>query len=308
MCHRSRSHRYLVTVAVGLLVCRFPLFAADPPTTTDESAQLLQRHKITPDTAGISAYLRGLQPSKGEQQRIAALIVRLDGKNFADREAASRKLVQLGKRARPALQQAAKTGSIEVKQRAKSILAIKDKRTEQLMSAVFVTIEKRRPTGVIELLIKTVPLCDREHLRLSLVRALSASARPRDEEALTATLKNGTPEQQGAAVFALESVLGAKSIELLRRTSKDATGFVQLCATEALAKHAPRQCLPVLVELLNSDEPRVRIRSGLMLRKLTGKRFGFIGGSDDSKIRAVGVKKWREWVSASGTTATLNTP
>lgn len=308
MGRRSRTHRYLVTVAVGLLACRFPLVAADPPTVAEESAELLQRHEITPDAAGISAYLRGLQPSKGEQQRIAALIVRLDGKDFADREAASRELVRLGKRARAVLQQAAKTGSIEVKQRAKSILAIKDRRTEQLMSAVFVTIEKRRPTGLTELLLKTVPLCDREHLRLALVRALSASARQSDVQTFKATLKSGTPEQQGAAILALESVLGVKSIELLRRTSKNTTGFVRLCATEALARHAPRQSLPVLVELLKSDEPRVRIRSCLMLRKLTGKRFGFIGGSDDPKIRMVGVKKWREWATESGRTATLQTP
>jgi hypothetical protein len=178
----------------------------------EESAQLLKRHEITPDTAGISTYLRGSQPSKGEQQRIAALIVRLDGKDFADREAASRELVRLGKRTRAALQQAAKIGSIEVKQRASSILALKDNRTERLMLAVFVTIEKRRPTGLTELLLKTVPLCDREHLRLSLVRTLSASARQSDEETLTAILKSGTQEQQGAAVLALESVLGEKSI------------------------------------------------------------------------------------------------
>jgi RNA polymerase sigma factor (sigma-70 family) len=78
--------------------------------------------RLVQDPAAALALLKERFKPPAPVPGVAALIEQLDAEAFADREAASRKLTELGWRAEWALRRAARTASLEVRRRAEKIL------------------------------------------------------------------------------------------------------------------------------------------------------------------------------------------
>jgi hypothetical protein len=82
---------------------------------------------------------------------------------------------------------------------------------------------------------------------------------------------------------------------------------VKLAAARGLADLGERQALPVLVALLESENPRVRQYSHETLRALSPQPIAFASEAPLEE-RAKTVAQWKEWLDKEGEKATLKTP
>jgi len=217
--------------------------------------------------------------------------------------------MKLGKTIERELIDAIDSSDPEIRYRAKMILRRIEDSDDDLTLAVLRVIKRDRLPGGVDVLLRIIPRCKGEYLRSAVAEALSASARVEDAGCLKAAIKSGPGEVRAAAIIALESAVGSQAIELLRRYAGDETDLlVRLSAIQGLSNHSPRECLNLLADLLESDDVMVRIRSAVTLRRLTGKRFGFVGGYDTPEFRENAVQRWRNWIHEHGTTVDVRLP
>ncbi|MCE9547324.1 MAG: hypothetical protein K8T25_17770 [Planctomycetia bacterium] len=311
-CRLGRSATMLVMLGAAPLLALLTFIAAATPARAAEETEnpdvvLLRRHGVSADGRGIAVYLGNLIPDAKSQERIAQLIAQLDSEDFAVREAATRDLSGIGA-ARQALVAATRDPSPEVSYRARRILANTDSEQEGLLLAALRTIQKQKLTGMAPQLIRLMPMFPKEYLQRSLIESLAVSAGPEDVPLLQTSIQSNRAEIRTGAIVALERVSGEGAIESLRpllRADDDAT---RLAACEALVNRLSRECLPVLLALLESDQPQVRVLSDRILRGLTGQKFGYLGGNLDASARAAIVSKWQQWAEGPGRTAALHVP
>jgi hypothetical protein len=81
--------------------------------------------------------------------------------------------------------------------------------------------------------------------------------------------------------------------------SRDQTGHT--------AGRDDRASLPVLVNLLESNDATIRARSVAVLRAMTGQKIEFLP-YDEPADRATGRKQWEQWVASVGAKAKLTYP
>ncbi len=263
---------------------------------------------IAPSADGIFQFLRNLHPGEDLHGHIRLLVQQLGSDAFQERELATVKLTALGAGARKELTQAVEGNDPEIRYRAKAILKRTSEDHNAVMLAAFEVIKQKQLSGGANVVLKSIPICQQEFLRVAAAEALSATVRQDDLELLESASGNGPVEVRAAAIVALERAAGVQSLGLLRVYLRDDGDLVQLAAARAVAMHAPREYLTVLVDLLESDQVKVRIRSAATLRRLTGERFGFVGGYEHPKFRQEAVDRWRSWLAEYGATATLRTP
>jgi hypothetical protein len=284
-----------------VLAVALPAFAED-----SGSVVLLKAYGIAPTVAGIAEYFDEFQPGAVSKARIERLIAALGSESFQERAAAERELLRVAHAAQDELTVASQSTDAEVRGRAKRVLARGDAVRGQLTLAVLEVMRKKRLHVGVDHLLEMIASPVREPMRIELVSTLAVAARQADEKRLRSAIEKGPTESRAAAVIALEASLREKSIPELEKRLEDNDDLVRVAAATALSHHRPRKCLTHFVKLLDSDVPKVRIRGCQMLRRLTGERFGFAGGSDNADSRAPAAKRWREWVETEGPAAQLN--
>ena len=82
---------------------------------------------------------------------------------------------------------------------------------------------------------------------------------------------------------------------------------VRIAAARMLADLGDRAALPVLIELLTSDDIDLRIAGVRTLRGLTGKKFKFVA-YDTPAARQKAVAAWKAWLAGEGAEAELHFP
>jgi hypothetical protein len=251
----------------------------DPlPPQAQADVQTLKDAGIRPDDAGLREYLRSLNPSAEVRREIGVLIGELGSEDFAQREAASRRLTALAGMARPELEQASRDKDQEVARRAKDLLAkaAEADHGDEVQLAALREVSRRKTQGIVPLLLETLPRLRRFDLRQAAGRALAATARPEDAEGLRRALGPGD-----------ESVCLAAAVVLLDR--------------------GDRRALTALGRLLDSEDLPTRNRAGRVLRAVTGRDVGFVAYAAP-KVRTQAVARWREWIDQDGPTARLSLP
>src|SRR5437660_2045824 len=81
---------------LALLLAAPPLAAADKDTGRDEDERLVKDARVATDADGLLAFFRQRTLSATDQRTIARLVRQLGSRSYAQREAASRRLVQWG--------------------------------------------------------------------------------------------------------------------------------------------------------------------------------------------------------------------
>ncbi|HUG91599.1 MAG TPA: HEAT repeat domain-containing protein [Planctomycetaceae bacterium] len=268
---------------------------------------LLRERGVVPTAEGVIAYLRSLHPSETEYDEHLRLIEQLGNADFAEREAASKSLAALSAPPVAALTAAAASDDPEVRWRARKILALSDR--SAVLFAVLRAMELQAVEGAVPEILSAVPLCERPHLKAAARDALRAVARPADADVLRRALGDAHVEVRAAAALALGTVLGraaAVELALLLDEPRQAEP-VRLAAARALADLGDRRALPVLIDLLSSEDLSIRLAAGLTLRGLTGEHFQFVA-YDSPDVRAAAIEHWRVWLRTRGETAPLRFP
>jgi len=303
------SHRtglWLPTRSVILLVGTWILGVGmlpgqESPLTPEQ--ELLKKHQIKTDSAGLLKHLRGLNGQKQIQQ----LIRQLGSDSFDEREAATEKLGLLGVTAIAELTQAAQNGEAEVKRRAEQALESIESDGKPVLVAVLRLVREARPMGVVAELLSLLPAVPDDALKRAVRETILSSARAEDAALLRQATLKGASEVRATALLALEKVLGREAVPLLRERLKDPEELVRLASARALVEHQPQETLEVLVLLLEANNVRVRMESDRILRGLTGQQFGYFASGEAAERKAA-VESWRDWVRQNGKTAKLRLP
>jgi hypothetical protein len=261
---------------------------------------------LAPTAASLGEYLSALQPSPDREQNARALIERLGAESFAVREQATRELTrQTG--IKPLLEEAIAGDDFEVRWRAKKILGQSDQQSRLVLGTVLAVIHERKLGGLVAPLLAIAPHCDDDSLRAQLRRALIASAGPPDVPSLHQNLESADSQNRALALIALAAVSADDASRAALGLLDDSSPQVQAAAARVLANRGRRECLPVLVKLLESPDKDVRVAAIRTLRPLIGEHFGYTA-YDSAERRVAAVVKWQSWLADSRGTANLRFP
>ncbi|MCE9556541.1 MAG: PQQ-binding-like beta-propeller repeat protein, partial [Planctomycetes bacterium] len=159
--------------------------------------------------------------------------------------------------------------------------------TSTLLSAAQIAREEYLVEQVSDLLRKQVTPADITKLQV---------AAGRDE----ATVRR-------VAIAGLAKITTDEARSTLARSLQDAEPLVRLSAAWELANRGDRASLPTLVELLKSDQSRIRNRAFLALRESTGQTLKYLPQAD-SKERETAIVAWKQWLDGPGASAKLRFP
>lgn len=277
------------------------------PEVVKQLKSTLKNSGIEPTYEGISQYLHDLHPDEETTRRVQRLIQTLGNDDFYQREAAMRELLRMPVRSPDLFKKAIEAGDAEIRWRARQVLKQGSNKTEELLHAAFQVIRDERMAGLLSPVLDALPYCSQDYIREEAVRTLKTIAQPEDAETLETALEHSEPEIRQVAIQTLEYLQGEGADEELLPFLKSENDAIKLTAARALCNHGNREPLPILVDLLASDDLQVRAGASDTLRLLTGEKFAFVAYDKASK-RAAARNKWVNWVADNGETAKLNFP
>ncbi|MEQ8785452.1 MAG: hypothetical protein RIC55_04105 [Pirellulaceae bacterium] len=281
-----------------------PATAEQVESSLDEELQLLRRNGVAADTESILGFLRRQQPSAAQQREIDALIKQLSSAKFAEREAATRKLAQLGPAARAGLVEMAQSKDLEAAFRSKRILQQLESdqhARDAMMLAALQILKQREQSESAPVLLRTLPLLEDVHMRGLASEAIWACTEATHAALLREGLADEDQQVQAAALVALELALGDEAVATIAPYLKDDSAVLRLAAARALADLRPRECIAALVELTAVQRDGIDWQADALLQMLSGKRM--VVSSEATLAEA-----WRAWSQREAPTAALRIP
>lgn len=265
------------------------VFADDSATSLlNEQKQVLARHGVASDVAGLADFLNSQRPNAKREAEISRLVEHLADPEFQTREAAAQRLKSFGEAARAALGEASKSPDAEVVWRANNILRDLDSGTEtqqrrEVLYAALVVLKHHRAPAAADATLATLPACDTPDVYDAACEALWASVDPSLTDLLRAACKNKNLSVSAAAIVALEIAAGDAAIDIIEPYLASKTPQLQLAAARALIDSQPQAAARVLIELAASPDTEIALQAESLLAAQTGNP---IGETD--------WKKWRE--------------
>ena len=181
-------------------------------------------------------------------------------------------------------------------------------RRGDIISSALSTIKLKKAPGQAAAVLGLAPLLDQDYLLLSAAQALDATAQPdKDVERLKQAVAGETPAAQAMAAGALAKAAPQEAKEMLSKLLTAPDDRVKLAAARALVNLGERGPLPVFLQLLESENPRMRAHSHQSLRALTGQTIAFSSDAVPEE-RAKGVAAWKTWLDKEGAAAKLSIP
>ena len=270
--------------------------------------KILLEKNIKPTSEGLKEYFQQMHPSPEQKKRTAELLKQLGtSDSFAAREDAMAKLLVMPKLPSEALIEASEGPDPEIRWRAKKILQLGKPEADRVFYAALRTIEEKELQGIVDELIRVVPLCDQEHLRFAIRQAIQASASKADSALLKSSLDSENHQIRLAAIASIGKVEKENAGPVLLPFLQDKNEQIQLATARALANVGNRKSLSSLIKLCGSTNPNIRSISSLTLRQLTDESFGFIAYSKPDDRKAA-LEKWKTWLADKGSTAKLKFP
>ncbi len=284
-----------------------PTQKKSPAVETDSSVIMLQRYGVASDQKSLRKYLKSMLPDSDAQKSQARLIRQLGHDDYHKREAAMKALLKMPVISAELLQEAVAGPDAEIRWRAGRILLTANRRSSEILYAVYSVIAKKKLTGMVSEILLTMPLCSEELLIQAADRALEASATRDDAKLLSSRLDDKSKPIRLAVIRAYSQALGNEADAELNRLLKDQDDVIKAEAARGLLTHSNREALPVLVQLLSSADLKTRVRAVKYLRAASGKRYGFMAYETPNNRKSATLK-WREWVAGNGQTAKLKLP
>lgn len=296
--------------AVGCCAMLALLLGADEastPAVVSPQVQVLQRYELQPTAESLTVYFDSMVPSEERLAELQRLIDELGSENFTVREKAMKTLLRQPAGLQQVLVEATQDTDPEIRWRSRQVLEQTRLEGRSLLFAALSTIREEKLPGLAASLLKSLPLCDEEHLRTALRRALVATAQPADLPFLREGLKHADPQYRIAVLVAIAAIDPTVSVELARELSADPSPLVRVTAARTLAAADQRESLKLLVELLSSDELNVRLEAIRTLRGYTGQSHSFTPYAP-AEERTASINTWNAWLANEGATAKLRHP
>ncbi|MCI0460552.1 MAG: PQQ-binding-like beta-propeller repeat protein [Gemmataceae bacterium] len=179
------------------------------PENGDE--KFLREAGIATDSAGLINFFHQRSLKEADRRSLEDLVHNLDSRVYREREAAKRDLIARGSLALPYLNQALKTGSLEMQRRAQECIKLikSGPGPEQPAAAARLLAarpfkEPRQARDAIEALMDFLPAVDDEWLEEEVLNSLAALAERQEQMDLIRTaLQDKAPQRRGAAGYVL---------------------------------------------------------------------------------------------------------
>jgi hypothetical protein len=260
-----------------------------------------------PSGEGARQFLRSLLPNQESRIKAEKLLVELDATDYYLREAATKKLLAMPNLPFALLNQAAESGGIEVRWRARHVLEYSHESSSRLLLASLKIITQDPPPRATPDVLAIIPYCRASYVISTAHDALRSVVGKDDEPLLTQRLAHSNPKVRVAAIVGITQILRKNAIVHLQPLLDDVVDDVSLAASRALANAGDRRSLKCLLRLLDSADSQVRAESAIILRMLTAKNFGYVA-YETTANRQAAIGLWREWMDGEGATSTLHYP
>jgi len=228
--------------------------AADTEGEAEADEEILRRVGLPADGPGLLALFRKRTPDAEAQTRIRSLIAQLGSASFAEREEASEELAACGVAAVGLLRQATHHEDLEIRRRAKDVLAIleqNDLPTDVLTAALHV-LGRRKPAQLAEVLLDYAPHATDAEITEELCLALaSVAVRGGDADPhLVRALTDPSAIKRALAGAALGRSGCRTQLSAVHRLLRDPHLQVRRRVALALLEARDKAAVPVLIELL----------------------------------------------------------
>jgi len=260
-----------------------------------------------PTGEGARKYLRSLVPNQQTRNVAGKLLADLDSAEYHRREAATQRLLTMPNLPFALLNQAAESGSFEVRWRASHVLEHSQEKSGRLLLASLKIIEQDPPTQATADILRVVPYCRQQYVISAVHAALRSVATEDDLPVFAERLADPNAKVRLAAIVGIAQLTRGDAAARLRPLLDDADDEVSLAAARALANAGDHSCLECLLRLLDSTDSRVRAESASILRALTHESFQFIP-YESVEHRRSAVARWKQWIAQEGTSAKLHYP
>ncbi|MEK6235367.1 MAG: HEAT repeat domain-containing protein [Planctomycetales bacterium] len=237
-----------------------------------------------------------------------ALIARLGEDSFRIREDAAERLLAMPLPPIPALEKAAKSADLEVRTRARRLLNSSGKAAQARLNALLEQVRLKRIKGLCKEILTLYSYMGESDRDTTFGQALMNTVEKSDEPCLTRNLKSEHASIRAAAATALSMLeCEPETVAALGRLASDPDVSVKLAAAESLAQMKSPACLPLLVDLLNSPDPKLRTTAAISLQTVSGRKFGFFQAADAREREAV-IQQWRGWIVQNKQSARIRRP
>ncbi|MCH7989483.1 MAG: PQQ-binding-like beta-propeller repeat protein, partial [Planctomycetes bacterium] len=177
----------------------------------------------------------------------------------------------------------------------------------RILHAALTEVRETKQRGVVGSVLRVIPLTSDRYLLRAAQQTITAVAERDDRKTIEEALQNKNAQVRIAAISGISGTFGEQASLLYEKMISDEDDGVRLTATLALANRGSRIALPVLGDLLESEDYRIRAQSAQALRTFTGQWFSFTS-YNSPEVRAEAVKAWKTWIEAEGQTAELHFP
>lgn len=307
----------LYGIAIGWLVLNWPnavsaqaIKPAKPPGpdtarkdsadfSTDGQDALIQNltiEHIGATSDGILAFLATLQDDDSHDEEISRFIKDLESDRYQTRKFARDQLKKLGRIAIPQLEEALKSDLAEVRLSARAIIEASQRDYNSILYSCYRRLIHLKASGAVRPIAMSAKLATSDYAWKQAILATRRLARSEDVKFLRKSLTGNDQRRIELAIGGLGKVAEEADWKLLREKLTDKHEPIRLAAAWAFLDHDPREAVPAIIELLNSEDVQIRGRALRILAQVTDERFEFIPyDSPENRGKAVG--RWRQWLA-----------
>jgi outer membrane protein assembly factor BamB len=181
-------------------------------------------------------------------------------------------------------------------------------RRNDILSSSLSVIRQKKQKGLAAQVLGIAPLLEPEYLQHAAGQTLEITVRgAQDLPTLRQAVDGNSVIAQLISVGPLAKAAPKEVKDSLAKFLESNDDRLKLAAARALTNAGERSPLPVFLNLLESENPRVRVRAHQSLRSLSGQQITF---SSDGKPeeRAKGIDAWKAWIEKDGPTAKFTLP
>jgi HEAT repeat protein len=261
------------------------------------------------DGPNLLAELRKRTVPDADLKRAIQLVDRLGDESFDEREKAMDEIRRLGTVAVRALRDAQTNPDLEIKNRAKDLLAEVEKNKGVPVSPVVPRLlALRKPAGAPEALLAFLPFTEDTNLIAETQTALNATAYVdgKLDAAVLKALNDRYPIRRAAAAEAVCQLAAPEQQAAVRRLLTDPESTVRLQAALGLAMLRDKSAVPVLIEQIREAEPERLIQIEDYLNRLAdGKGPADLPSGYGEEPRQKRSEMWAQWWTAHSDKAEL---
>lgn len=181
-------------------------------------------------------------------------------------------------------------------------------RRADILSSSLSVIRQKKLKGLVPQVLGVAPILEPEYLQQAAAHTLDLTFRgDEDLPALKETIAGTNVIAQLIVVGPLAKAAPKDAKDALSKFLQSADDRLKLSAARALTNAGERSTLSTFVKLLESENPRVRIRAHQSLRSLSGQQIAFASeGKPEERTKAIDA--WKAWIEKDGQTAKLTLP